>query len=174
MRVWIVALAVGCSFSPTPPSMTTPGDAAHHPDAAPDAPPDAKVCPGTYALGSATATYRFTVNLTWDAAEAECASDGNHLVDVGDGSEDAFLTALLPGSGFFWIGLHDAQMTDTYVWTDGAALGYTNFSGSGIPKSTTKDCVDKAFGGSGQWTDWYCDPQPQGQPLEVGLCECDP
>src|SRR5437764_14300150 len=112
MSLFVLAIAAGCSFSPTLVDADAHQADAHGavpPDGgAPDAPPDApKVCPPTYTVKSPTASYRFTVNLTWPAAEADCMGDGNHLVHVDDAAEDAFLLANLTGANFFWIGLYD-------------------------------------------------------------------
>ena len=174
----MLAIAAGCSFSPQAAGVDAHAGADAHvtADGANAMPPDAPhTCSAAYDIVGPDGSYRFTAGSgTWQQAEADCASDGNHLVKVDSADEDAFLFANIVGSGggFYWIGLYDPTSTDTYQWADGTALGgYQNFgSGSASPD---KDCVDESFS-NGKWAAWYCDPASQQFSLQVGVCECDP
>ncbi len=64
---------------------------------------------------------------SWGDAEAAAVSLGGHLVSINGQSENEFVRQVF-GSGT-WIGLmRIADGGDTFVWSSGDALGYTNWS----------------------------------------------
>ncbi|XP_022103539.1 snaclec rhodocetin subunit gamma-like [Acanthaster planci] len=96
--------------------------------------------------------YRITPEkLTFNAAEAFCQgfANGNgrgHLASVHDDRENDFIAQLasLTGiggrHGWVWIGLNDAQKPGEFVWTDGTAGSYRNWS-PGEPTAYGEDYV---------------------------------
>src|SRR5262249_40884904 len=129
-----------------------------------------------YSIVGQAGRYRFTTAPgDFNAAAADCASDGGHLAKIEDTVEDAFIdtafiaAALAPGS-YVWIRLPDPTTTETDVWYDGTALGdYNGFPMGHIPHDMdgTHNCVDKKGDGDRTWAIYLCST------VEQGLCECD-
>jgi len=141
-----------------------------------DAPPvdapllDGLVCPVGYAaISGSTSKYRIdNNNETWDAAEADCESDGQHLIVVSNETERAALVGLTAGST--WIGLSDRATEGTFRWvTDEDTGGYPPATGTpwaaGEPSADTvaSDCTLQ----STTWNDAPCTLNREY------VCECD-
>jgi len=73
----------------------------------------------------------------WSSSEALAVSNGGHLATVRSQSEQTWIAAVfqteLPFNGF-WIGLTDQVVENTWVWSSGEPLTYTNWA-PGEPNS---------------------------------------
>jgi hypothetical protein len=96
-----------------------------------------------------------TPSCTWFEAEAEAVLRGGHLVTVNDAAENAFLVSAFGGDEDLWIGLNDAVVEGTFVWSSGEPVTFTNFQ-AGEPDNCCggQDFVHtNAPGGPGLWAD---------------------
>jgi lectin-like protein len=178
MRIlWIstIAAASGCTFDPQ--LHSNPGGGA--PDAS-AATPDAFVaaldvapagCPVAYAASFGTHKYRLTdKDYGWADAQAQCQTDGGHLIKIETREEDDFLVNAINAAdhAFVWIGLSDPASNDTYRWTDGSQLGTFQHFSFGIIPSSSDNCIDKSTTDiDGRWFTFDCTHQQRG------VCECD-
>lgn len=76
---------------------------------------------------------------TWTASETEAVSLGGHLATVNDQAENDYLfTQFAPrvaaSTDGLWIGLNDAAVEGTYVWSSGEVAAYTHW-GPGEPNN---------------------------------------
>ncbi|XP_077423828.1 snaclec 6-like [Vanacampus margaritifer] len=78
-------------------------------------------------------------------AESVCNIIGGNLVSIHDALENAFVQKLAQAGDnddVFWLGLSDAVLDDTYIWTDGTTNDFENFDTTNSePDGTTGDCV---------------------------------
>ena len=120
-------------------------------------------CPAGYEAHP-TGCYRHVgVDRTWLAAEADCESDGGHLVVIDDDAEEAYVASL----GTLWIGLTDCLAVPNFRWVTDHPVT-TTYWGAGQPDN---------FGGwergvqmrqlDGRWNDVHLNA---GLPY---LCEAD-
>jgi hypothetical protein len=69
----------------------------------------------------------------WTGSEAEAVSLGGHLATINDPAEDAWVSSTFSNFGgiarALWIGLNDAAVENTFVWSSGEPVGYLNFAG---------------------------------------------
>lgn len=74
-------------------------------------------------------TYHLLGNSTWTAAEAEAVALGGHLATVRNAQEQIWLLDTFSSSRnrHLWIGLNDALVEGTFVWTSGESVTYTNW-----------------------------------------------
>ncbi|MCP4245957.1 MAG: hypothetical protein GY778_02810, partial [bacterium] len=95
--------------------------------------------------------YLLTESMSWTDAEAYAQSLGGHLVTINDAAEQQWLVANFSRLGNVWLGLNDAASEGSWVWADGAAVGYTAWA-SGEPNSGAS--YDYArMGSNGLWYD---------------------
>jgi len=94
-------------------------------------------------------------------AEQTCADLGGHLVSVGDGFVNAFLTENAQNiykktnATNFWIGASDLASSGVWAWTDGTPFGYNSW-GSGEPSNNAgSDCVSSEIA-DGTWKAVNC------------------
>ena len=66
--------------------------------------------------------------VTWSDAEAQAAALGGHLVTIDDQAEQDWLTQTFGRFGNVWIGLSDQAVTNTWEWSSGDPLAYTNWA----------------------------------------------
>lgn len=150
------AIGGGDNETPDAPVNPPPIDA---PD--PDAPPpDARLCAGgdaAMASGDGSCFVRFNQVLSFAAAQAACVAFGSQLAILNTAARDA-TAALLVGQDNVWIGLTDQVVENTFVWVDGSALVFTNFS-TGEPNNANgqfqEDCIMYAGSRPG-WDDRPC------------------
>jgi len=93
---------------------------------------------------------------TYDEAVAHCGAQGAAVVTIHDPSEAAWLRDMgQQKGGDFWLGLTDRALEGTFVWADGTALDYANWSDN-EPNGMTEaeDCVVKTW--DGRWMDVDC------------------
>lgn len=75
--------------------------------------------------------YALIAGLHWDQAELAAQAQGGHLATIRNAAEHDWLvqrfTAGMPEDTRVWIGLSDAAVEGTWVWTSGEPLAYTNW-----------------------------------------------
>lgn len=92
----------------------------------------------------------------WQACEDAAVVDGAHLVTVNDADEQAWLVSQFGGTDHYWIGLSDAALTDTWVWTSGEALTYTNWhAGEPSHSGGTEHYALMNWAVPGEWNDGH-------------------
>src|SRR5262245_7871296 len=76
-------------------------------------------------------TYYLLAAEQWPAAEAEAITLGGHLATINDAAENTWVTGQFSNVGGvhpLWIGLNDALVEGTFVWTSGEPVSYTNWN----------------------------------------------
>lgn len=180
MRAALLVLLGGCGFSINAGGTGGPADGA--PDQAqadqaidpPDAAPDAPRCVGyTDAFGGShyrTATEQ--TKLDFDAASAECQSDGGRLAVIETQAEHDHLALLVRGfSDWSWIGLTDRVTEGARVWVTGVPLAMSDFQVfNGEIDDPAADCYNMSptmiGSDSARWGNYVC-TAPKGW-----ICEC--
>ncbi|XP_053381070.1 macrophage mannose receptor 1-like [Mercenaria mercenaria] len=97
----------------------------------------------------------------WVDAEADCVTNGGHLVDINSEAEKTFLVNVMENTTEYsprpaWIGLNDRTEANTHVWVSSNKVPtYTNW-GVDEPNdvSDTQPCVQMYS--SGLWNDMRC------------------
>jgi hypothetical protein len=96
----------------------------------------------------------------WDAARTHCLDEGGELASIHDPASFEFVTFGLLEIGIpsetLWIGLNDQATEGEFVWTDGSALDFPNWSSGSPadgPEGAERDCVVTAPWG---WWDMPC------------------
>jgi len=96
---------------------------------------------------------------TWMDAKSLCQQDGAELASIRNSLEWQYVKGILTSSGVtgnVWLGGSDSTTEDTWVWTDGS---YVNFSDwlSGYPNGgTRKNCLVTQSALNWQWWDGTC------------------
>lgn len=98
----------------------------------------------------------------WPASEAEAVALGGHLVTIDDQIEADWVTAtffpLASGQGNLWIGLNDADIEGTFVWSSGAAVDYLDWAPAQPDDLNSAEDYAHIFGPgrpeSPQWNDF--------------------
>ncbi len=128
---------------------------------------DGPGCPDCPTAGYDGKTYAFCWGpRSQPAARANCQALGMDLVVIDDMDEDGFVVGQAGTRGLFqpYIGATDVADEGTFLWIDGAALVYTNWS-PGEPNDymAAEDCA--ALLDVGLWNDVNCDS------LFASICE---
>lgn len=92
---------------------------------------------------------------TWTAAEAEAQSIGGHLASIHNATDNTFIhtTFASPAGGWgVWLGLNDAAVEGSYVWSDGTPYDYQNWN-PGEPNNDRGDEDYVNMWTSGTWND---------------------
>ena len=112
--------------------------------------------------GPGTAQLCF-VALPFAEAEADCVTQGGHLLSIPDqATQDwAAAEAFMVANSDWWIGLNDIASEDDFVWTDGTALGFTAWNEGEPNNAGEEDCANLPAWSAGLWNDLPCDsPRP--------------
>eukprot|EP00057_Strongylocentrotus_purpuratus_P018932 XP_011673406.1 PREDICTED: macrophage mannose receptor 1-like [Strongylocentrotus purpuratus] len=86
-----------------------------------------------YDSGSNNCFKYSTSELTWPMANDQCHYEGGYLTSITNQAESEFhrmsvlYFKLNYNTWSFWIGLHDTNMEDGYVWSDSAPVSYLNW-----------------------------------------------
>ncbi|XP_072010898.1 macrophage mannose receptor 1-like [Engystomops pustulosus] len=100
----------------------------------------------------------------WDDARSRCQSFGGNLVAINDDLVQSFLMSNLRNvTDDVWIGLHDKNKENKFVWTDQSGVYYTNWA-KGWPQHfrgswSVTDCVAFQHGNileAGTWIEEVC------------------
>lgn len=114
-------------------------------------------------------------------ASATCASGGAKLLKITDAQENEWLRQMAQANAasgasanekLRWIGLNDQAQEGQFVWEDGTALVYSNWSG-GSPNNEggDRDCVVR-LDASGKWMSKPCGDDPNAGNIYLGfVCE---
>ncbi len=94
--------------------------------------------------------YDLLGSLNWNNSRAAAQALGGDLVTIDDAAEQSFLQRAF-GGWSTWIGLHDADGSNTFVWADGTPVSYTNWN-SGEPNTSSYDGAYKST--NGLWYDY--------------------
>jgi hypothetical protein len=99
------------------------------------------------------------VQRTWNEAEAECVTQGGHLISVHDQATQDFLTGAAFGiaGSDWWIGLNDQSSEGNYVWSDASPTDFTSWAGGEPNNAGEEDCSHFAVWAGGTWNDQPCD-----------------
>ena len=94
--------------------------------------------------------------LTWEKARASCWRLGGDLASVGSEEENNFIHGLSKTINI-WLGGSDSALEGSYVWSDGTAWTYENWT-PGEPNGRTREnCVVGNWRGHDNWNDGPCD-----------------
>lgn len=118
------------------------------------------------AQAAPTATYNeHSYQLTsgassWEAAQAEAAQLGGHLVVINDAAEQRWLNDTFGESDRLWIGLTDRDQEGNFQWVNGDSSSYQNWA-PGEPNdykfggqfTAGEDYVLMNWNGAGRWND---------------------
>ncbi|XP_036452963.1 ladderlectin-like [Colossoma macropomum] len=101
----------------------------------------------------------FTTSANWLASEQNCVNMGGHLASVHSSEEYTFIRALVlnvtSSNSRTWLGATDAVQEGVWVWTDGSAFDYINWS-TGQPDNagSAENCMEMNF--PVNWNDVTC------------------
>ena len=92
-------------------------------------------------------------NATWPNANIAAQANGGYLAEINDAAENTFLANILSLQKA-WIGLNDANVEGSFVWSTNNPLTYTNwYPGQPNNKDNYQDYV--AMLSNGLWNDEY-------------------
>ncbi|XP_056375159.1 signal transducing adapter molecule 1 isoform X2 [Hyla sarda] len=98
----------------------------------------------------------------WDDARRDCQSLGGNLATINNDLVQSFLMSNLRNVKLdVWIGLHDKNKENKFVWTDQSGVYYTNWA-KGRPnifRYHNDNCVALQYGSildAGKWIDMDC------------------
>lgn len=123
---------------------------------------EGNVC-GCTLEGYETKLYLFcNTTVSWQAAEEACQALSGSPAKIEDADENAWIESK-SNTSYRWIGLSDLDQEAIWLWTDGTAPIYLNWSPSEPNGGTKENCVNMWDGGT--CNDLYCDW------LEPFVCE---
>jgi hypothetical protein len=95
----------------------------------------------------------------WNEAEADCITQGGHLISVHDQATQDFLAgnAFAIAGGDWWMGLNDQSSEGLYVWSDGSPFDFASWAGGEPNNSGNEDCAHFPIWAGGNWNDLPCD-----------------
>ncbi|XP_055995966.1 macrophage mannose receptor 1-like isoform X2 [Ostrea edulis] len=104
------------------------------------------------------------IRQNWAAAKSFCHRQGTILATINSREEQNFIVTLIPKTGYgYWIGLNDQINQNTFLWSDGSPVVYTNWAAK-EPNNYgrgTEDCV-LMLRTNGQWNDAVCQNPADG------------
>lgn len=65
--------------------------------------------------------------MSWYEAESNCQDHGGNLVSITDRFEQFWLNQFQEGTSVKWIGLSDARLQGTYVWSNNDKFSFSNW-----------------------------------------------
>ena len=120
----------------------------------------------TYVPGDGTAYLVCTDDtMRYLDASALCEGMGGHLAVIGDAQENALLTSAA-GGVTVWIGYDDLTDEGAFVWVDGSAADYENWSGGEPNDLFDEDCAE--LRSNGTWNDARCPGAQRSWICEAG------
>ncbi|XP_053388446.1 uncharacterized protein LOC128551567 [Mercenaria mercenaria] len=98
-------------------------------------------------------------SVPWSHAEANCKRNRGHLIHIANQQEQDFINSFLVKhhSDTVWLGLHDRNQEESFEWTSGNTVRYTNWK-PGRKDDRYHDSEDCVFmtPSTGQWDDVQC------------------
>ncbi len=128
-----------------------------------------------------SSSYYYSSSITWDGIRAHCEAQGGHLAVITSEEENQALYNYMVSAGISsaYFGLTDSSVEGNWKWTNGEALGYTNWA-ENSPNTYDYNITDYAAfqaGGGGKWIDsdfsTYADYTYETVPRYF-LCEWEP
>ncbi|XP_033637952.1 macrophage mannose receptor 1-like [Asterias rubens] len=109
-----------------------------------------------------TIYYRLWNNeASWEEASKYCSEQDGRLAKIEDASVQKRLVRSIKRKGFkadWWIGVSDKETEDTWLWSDGTQMTYTNWlAGVTPPQEEIKDCAFMKQSEDYLWDDEVCD-----------------
>ncbi|XP_053378750.1 C-type mannose receptor 2-like [Mercenaria mercenaria] len=97
--------------------------------------------------------------VSWSHAESNCERHGGHLIHIASQQEQDYIYNILVKyhSSTVWIGLHDRNNEESFEWTSGNTVTYTNWKPGrkDYRYHNSEDCVF-ITPSHGQWDDIEC------------------
>lgn len=94
-----------------------------------DVPTIAALPPSNALQNPATGNYySLSTSTTWQNAENQAIELGGHLVTINDAQEKDWLVQTYGNNELFWIGFTDQQVENTFAWSSGEPVTYTNWN----------------------------------------------
>jgi hypothetical protein len=94
---------------------------------------------------------------TWIEAQHQAEALGGDLVTINDAPENEWVRSNFANFGSqqqpIWVGLSDVAVEGTYVWADGAPLGYANWAAGEPNNLGNEDYVMMSDAVTGEWND---------------------
>lgn len=96
--------------------------------------------------------------LNWADAEADCVTQGGHLLAIHDQAMQDYVvaTAFSIAGSDWWIGLSDLDQEGAFGWTDETAFDYAAWAAGEPNNAGEEDCVNLAPWAGGEWNDLNC------------------
>ncbi|XP_065145818.1 galactose-specific lectin nattectin-like [Paramisgurnus dabryanus] len=101
----------------------------------------------------------FSESVDWATAEKNCQFYGANLASVHDIEENNFLLSLIVPhvDRHVWIGGHDGEIKEQWMWTDGSPFYYTNWCPTKPDNNYDKrHCLDINYSPDRCWNDDTC------------------
>ena len=103
------------------------------------------------------------IELNWSDASTRCINNGyDGLATILDAAENNFLHSIQPlhsTAEYYWIGLNDIQVENSFQWTSGYSASYTPWYPGEPNNAGNEDCIH-IYGtdavNSPQWNDMPC------------------
>lgn len=89
---------------------------------------------------------------SWYGARAEAQFNGGDLASLGSAAEEDFIQATFAGFNF-WIGYTDELVENSFGWTDGSPVTYTNWAPGEPNNLGNEDYTVMNWSGGDQWND---------------------
>ena len=112
-------------------------------------------------------------SVNWYEAEACCVAWEGHLASIHSDGTNQLLNQIRNKDAFTWFGLSDTATNGVYVWTDGTAYDYNNFS-PGQPDSLGGESCFHFFDearGELTWNDYHCSSNSGGSVRTSYICQ---
>lgn len=94
----------------------------------------------------------------WLSAEADCVTQGGHLISVHDVALQDWLAATAFGiSDNWWIGFNDIAIEGLFEWSDGTPVDFEQWNPGEPNNAGEEDCVHLPAWNAGYWNDLACE-----------------
>jgi len=101
--------------------------------------------------------YEVLPERNWNDAKTACEAKNGVLASIHSEEEWQFAKGILTSSGVsVWLGASDSATEDTWVWTDGSPVTYTDWEISQPNGGTSYNCLSAFSGYNWQWYSGDC------------------
>ena len=80
--------------------------------------------------------------LNWLAANDNCRNNGGYLAIISSSNENNAVRGLVSSGNAYWIGGDDRYVEGSYIWTDGSAFVFTNWTSGAPVVNASRDCLE--------------------------------
>ncbi|KAA0712403.1 hypothetical protein E1301_Tti018231 [Triplophysa tibetana] len=99
----------------------------------------------------------FPQAVDWVVAEKNCQSLDGNLASVRRPQQNDFLLSLIPVNTRVWIGGHDGEMENQWLYSDGTRFIYTNWCNSQPDNfRASEHCLELSYTDNRCWNDESC------------------